>query len=275
MRMAPKESQVQKVLKVSRVQPEEDGIQGPPGPDGPEGPVGPEGPEGIQGPQGEKGDKGDPGQPGPAGLNFRGLWDSSTDYAVNDVVSFDGASYFAVQDNINSVPLGGTTSGIASFFSGGLDENSGQDIAHLFDNRVDTRVSVSFAVPEAVNIHLIGLPIPEGQSADVSFSVTVGASFDGFPVTLDGVVLPLPPGGTAGTTNPLTVSKQNVVLTIAKPNNDAILFHKVLVNGVVWDGITTILGSDSWALLANQGAKGDPGEDGADGPQGEQGPTRT
>lgn len=52
--------------------------------------VGSEGPQGIQGPSGP------PGPVGPAGLEWQGAWDTDSQYAVNDAVGFDGASYFCI-----------------------------------------------------------------------------------------------------------------------------------------------------------------------------------
>lgn len=87
------------------------GPQGDPGPQGPKGDTGAQGPEGLQGPAGATGPKGDPGvqgpqgdtgaqgpqgatgAAGPAGLTWRGLWSASTAYAVNDAVTYLGASY--------------------------------------------------------------------------------------------------------------------------------------------------------------------------------------
>lgn len=62
-------------------------------------------PAGIPGLKGDKGDKGDPGQMGPAGLTFRGSWSNTTDYAQDDSVYYNGASWFAMSDpTIGAVP---------------------------------------------------------------------------------------------------------------------------------------------------------------------------
>lgn len=72
--------------------------------------TGPEGPQGIQGPQGVKGDTGNQGPQGiqgeqgiqgiqgvvgPAGLTWRGTWNSGTAYVKDDAVFYDGSSWFA------------------------------------------------------------------------------------------------------------------------------------------------------------------------------------
>lgn len=73
------------------------------------GATGPAGSPGERGPQGIQGERGEPGQPGaqgPAGqgFRFRGLWDSRTLYAVNDVVNYSGASWIATGSNSNTYP---------------------------------------------------------------------------------------------------------------------------------------------------------------------------
>ena len=106
------------------------GEQGPVGPVGPKGEKGDQGEQGVgvqgaQGVQGEKGDKGDKGDSGndgqdgiqgpvgpqgpagpvsPAGLDWQGAWDVSTAYSKDQVVGYDGASYFALQSSTNKQP---------------------------------------------------------------------------------------------------------------------------------------------------------------------------
>ena len=76
------------------------GPTGPPGGVGPPGPastvpgpVGPPGPLGPPGPQGDPGVSDVPGPPGPPGMNWRGLWNAVTAYAINDTVEEAGSSY--------------------------------------------------------------------------------------------------------------------------------------------------------------------------------------
>src|SRR3954469_12566968 len=63
------------------------GAKGDTGAAGPAGPTGATGPTGLTGPQGLQGVQ---GQPGLIGV-WKGAWASGTPYAVNDVVSFNGA----------------------------------------------------------------------------------------------------------------------------------------------------------------------------------------
>ncbi len=95
------------------------GATGPAGPKGDKGDTGAQGPLGIQGdpgvagpagPAGPKGDKGDPGDTGPEGpqgpegLDWKGPWKTGTEYAVDDAVSLEGASWVAIASNVDSPP---------------------------------------------------------------------------------------------------------------------------------------------------------------------------
>ncbi len=66
------------------------GVTGAAGPVGPQGPQGADGPAGPQGAQGLQGPQGVPGANG-TGFNFRGTFDPTASYAVNDVVTFTPA----------------------------------------------------------------------------------------------------------------------------------------------------------------------------------------
>jgi hypothetical protein len=81
------------------------GIQGPqglPGVTGPPGLTGPAGPVGVAGPTGATGVAGAPGKPG---LVYQGDYSSVTNYALGDVVFFQGASYVSlVEGNRGSSP---------------------------------------------------------------------------------------------------------------------------------------------------------------------------
>ena len=112
------------------VGPASQGPQGPPGPQGPQGATGPQGPAGAQGPQGTvgpqgaagatgaQGPQGTTGAQGPAGpqgvqgaagadgtsIIFRGAWNLTDNYLVNDVVTDLGETWIAVAANTNSQP---------------------------------------------------------------------------------------------------------------------------------------------------------------------------
>ena len=69
------------------------GLQGPPGVDGIPGVQGLIGPPGLRGLTGATGPQ---GVPGPVGLSFQGLYSSTTNYALADGVSWQGAGYVSL-----------------------------------------------------------------------------------------------------------------------------------------------------------------------------------
>ncbi|MDQ2835035.1 MAG: DNRLRE domain-containing protein [Acidobacteriota bacterium] len=80
------------------------GMQGPTGYPGPQGASGPPGPAGASGPQGPaggtgasglSGPAGPAGASGPAGLVYRGAYTASTNYGLNDAVTYLGSSYIS------------------------------------------------------------------------------------------------------------------------------------------------------------------------------------
>jgi N-acetylneuraminic acid mutarotase len=80
------------------------GSAGPAGAAGQTGPAGQQGAQGLMGLTGMTGATGQAGPAGPAGtngtgFNFRNAFDNSASYAVNDVVTFQGASYVATTAN--------------------------------------------------------------------------------------------------------------------------------------------------------------------------------
>ena len=82
------------------------GLQGPVGPTGPIGPAGAQGPIGLTGAQGPQGVQGVPGPIGPAGLTWKGAWSATGTYVKDDVVGYNGASWFCLApvSNSNSTP---------------------------------------------------------------------------------------------------------------------------------------------------------------------------
>jgi hypothetical protein len=68
------------------------------GTNGLQGPTGPQGPQGTQGPAGPKGSDGSQGPVGPIGMNWRGPWDETILYNINDgVFSLSGAGMICIQ----------------------------------------------------------------------------------------------------------------------------------------------------------------------------------
>ena len=68
------------------------------------------GPQGPQGNPGVPGEQGPPGPVGPATFNPRGAWSAANAYAVSDVVTWGGSSYYAtVAKTAGSAPPTGTS----------------------------------------------------------------------------------------------------------------------------------------------------------------------
>ncbi len=94
------------------------GPQGLTGVAGPQGATGATGPQGIKGDtgltgatgaQGPQGLQGLTGPAGPKGMQWRGIWNSSTAYAIDDAVkASDGSSYIAIAASTNQTPPNAT-----------------------------------------------------------------------------------------------------------------------------------------------------------------------
>lgn len=72
------------------------GPQGPTGPQGSPGPQGAPGRDGAQGPQGDRGVVGPQGTAGPVGLTWQGTYASTTNYATNDAVAWQGQTWLSL-----------------------------------------------------------------------------------------------------------------------------------------------------------------------------------
>jgi hypothetical protein len=94
-------------------------VEGPQGPVGPQGvqgergltgPIGPQGEQGLTGLEGPQGEPGIQGEPGPAGAdalwNFVGEYDNGADYAIGDVVTYAGGTYYRVGEPNPGYPPG-------------------------------------------------------------------------------------------------------------------------------------------------------------------------
>lgn len=86
------------------------GIQGIQGIQGPPGPAGQDGQTGATGQTGDTGATGSEGPPGPGVINWRGEHAYGTTYALNDAVSFDGASWICTSPHVaySSTPYEGS-----------------------------------------------------------------------------------------------------------------------------------------------------------------------
>ena len=98
------------------------GVPGPQGPQGIQGVAGPTGPTGPQGPQGitgSTGPAGPTGPTGPAGMNWRGVWNVGTAYAINDGVQENGTSYICLVANTGQDPANPSGGGGGTAFTAG------------------------------------------------------------------------------------------------------------------------------------------------------------
>ena len=83
------------------------GATGPAGASGPAGETGATGPMGLQGPQGPQGIQGPPGSSAGSvtGLNYQGAYSSSTNYAVDDFVTYQGSTFISlIAGNAGNTP---------------------------------------------------------------------------------------------------------------------------------------------------------------------------
>jgi hypothetical protein len=63
------------------------------------------------------------GMTSPAGLTWRGAWSSVATYAGRDAVSYNGASYYALQASVNQTPAPGGTGHWGVLTAPGMDYN--------------------------------------------------------------------------------------------------------------------------------------------------------
>ena len=81
------------------------GPVGPPGPTGAVGPIGLQGNPGVVGPQGPIGATGPVGPIGPPGLTYQGAYHSTTNYALGDIVLWQGITYTSlISSNHGNAP---------------------------------------------------------------------------------------------------------------------------------------------------------------------------
>jgi hypothetical protein len=245
------------------------GIQGESGPAGADGAVGPEGPAGPQGIQGE------PGSAGALGYDWRGTWSDAVSYLTHEIVEYDGAVWFAIEDNINLVPgadpvtvqVGqATTGGAYSTWSAAVHfqhftvnterwithvipafSSSGSDVP-ILDSLGNTLAT--YDIPSSIVEPLaLSNPVHLVPGEAYYFGVRTGRGWSAF-------------GTASGILNPFTE-------TLKKTTFDGADTGKYLGFTVYGDNI------ESWALFVPagpQGIQGEPGPAGADGAVGPEGP---
>lgn len=244
------------------------GVPGPAGGPGPQGPAGPAGSPGIQGSQGipgqagaqgltgpqgaagPSGGTGPQGVAGPVGLSWRGAYNSSTNYALADGVSFNGSAYISI-------------------VAGNQGQTPDQSplVWQLFASAGTAGAGGATGTPGAT-----GPAGPQGLAGPVG---PAGAPGTAGPAGAQGVAGPTgAPGvnGLPGITYRGTYSAATTYIV-----NDAVTFagSSYIALASSNTGNTPASSPAFWALLAQQGAAGATGPagvNGANGAAGVQGP---
>ena len=249
------------------------GAQGPAGPTGPTGATGatgatgsagatgPAGPTGATGPQGPAGAAGATGPAGTngSGFNFRDVFSSSASYAVNDVVTYNGSTYVAIQANAGP---GDPTPN--------LNPNQWSVMAQIGSTGTTGAQGTAGAQ---------GPPGAQGAAGTPGATGTTGPPGPPGPQGSTGLQGPTGPPGTPGAagSNGTGFAFRNTF----DPSATYAVNDVVSYSGTSYVAITTSAGpnnptpdnnNEAWSVMAQQGAAGTPGAAGATGPQGPQGP---
>ncbi len=227
--------------------PEPMGQQGPPG-------------IGIQGPAGPQGPAGAPGAPGTPGLVYQGTYSSTANYALRDVVVWNGSSYASLT---GVEPRQYSRAGARSV---GAADGAG---AHGASGTGGSRR----ARPEPTGVQ--GPVGPPGERGDQGLQGIPGqAGAQGIPGAT-GAMGPQGPMGPIGPAGPVGMSFQGAYSSTANYS---------VGQGVLWQGAGWVslvnnnhgnapdASPSSWAMFAAAGTPGAPGATGASGPAGPAGP---
>ncbi len=235
------------------------------GPQGPVGPPGPQGPTGAQGPMGPQGPAGAAGANGSPGLVYRGTYASTTDYALGDVVSWQGASYVSmIAGNRGNTPSSSPVDWGVLTAQGPAGPQGIQGVAGPQGPQ---------GPPGAT-----GPPGAQGPQGPQGIQGQAGAQGLTGPAGPQGLQGPMGPQGPAGPVG-ITFRGQYSSTT-----------NYSLADGVIYDGsgyVSLVDGNAGntpssspadWALFATgqpgaQGPAGPPGPQGLQGPTGPQGAT--
>jgi Collagen triple helix repeat (20 copies) len=232
------------------------GTQGPIGASGGTGPPGLTGPAGPAGPQGPTGAAGAAGAPGLPGLVYQGNYSSVTNYALGDVVLWQGASYASL-----------------------LDGNHGNTPS---DSLAEWGVLTAQGPAGAT-----GAPGPQGVAGPQGSPGSVGPPGEQGPQGLQGIPGQAGaqgltgPAGTQGVSGPMGPQGPAgpVGMTFQGTYSSAVNYG--MADGVLYNGsayvslVASNVGNTpdespaQWAAFAT----GSPGATGPAGPQGPQGPT--
>ena len=240
------------------------GPQGPAGAAGPQGPQGPPGIQGLIGPAGPAGATGAAGPVGSPGLVYQGAYGSTTNYALGDVVLWQGGSWVSrVSSNHGNTP------DQSPAYWGALTQQGPQGLQGLQG--------------------VAGVPGPQGPPGSVGPPGSTGpqgpqgipgqAGAQGIPGTPgpQGLQGPMGPQGPAG---PVGMTFRGAYSSAANyALGDGVTYagsgYVSLMNSN--HGNTPDLSPAAWGLFATgtagpQGPQGPAGAAGATGPQGQAGP---
>jgi hypothetical protein len=235
------------------------GLQGPIGPagltgttgaPGQAGPMGPQGLTGATGPAGPQGPAGASGTSGAAGLVYQGSYSSTTNYALGDVVEWQGSSYTSlIASNAGNTPsLGPEQWGLLSAQGPvGLTGATGATGSQGPQGLPGSVGPNGPAGPQGLQ----GIP---GQAGAQGIPGTTGATGPGGPMGPQGV-----PGPVGITFQGTYSSTANYALADGVSYNGAGYVSLVASN----HGNTPDQSPQQWALFAAAGASGATGPSGA------------
>lgn len=227
------------------------------GPQGPTGPQGAQGLTGAQGPVGPQGPAGTAGANGSPGMVYRGTYSSTTNYALGDVVFWQGASYASlIAGNLGNTPLSSPADWGVLTAQGPAGPQGIQGVAGPMGSQ-----GLQGATGPA------GATGPQGPQGIPGQAGAQGLTGPAGAQGLQGPMGPLGPAGPAG----MTFRGQY------SPTTNYALADGVIYNGSGYvslassnHGNTPDLSPTDWALFASGGI-GPQGPAGPQGPQGLQG----
>ena len=230
------------------------GIQGPQGVTGATGPPGLTGPAGPAGPLGPTGVAGAAGAPGLPGLVYQGSYSSVTNYALGDVVLWQGASYASL--------LNGNHGNTPSASPGQWGVLTAQGPTGATGAPGPQGVAGPQGLPGSVGPN--GPPGPQGSQG---IPGQAGAQGLTGPAGAQGLSGPMGPQGPAG---PVGMTFQGAYSSAVNYGlADGVLFNGSAYVSLVASnhGNTPDISPTQWSLFAT----GSPGATGSAGPQGPQG----
>ncbi|SEB65908.1 DNRLRE domain-containing protein [Terriglobus roseus] len=283
------------------------GSQGLPGTIGPQGPPGD---IGLPGAKGTTGAQGLTGPQGAAGLQYLGLYDSGTNYALHDAVTYGGGTWISLQETNHGNTPGSLSAWWQQIAAPGLQGATGMQGAAGPTGVAGTQGAQGLTGPEGPQgqpVHFLGawLSTASYRAGDAVF-------YDGSAYIATGAVVGSPPGissmwsllaqrgdtgvmgpqgaqgaaGTAGAAGPsgpigLTGAPGLRWLDAYDPARGYIVGDAVSFNGASYVSVSDVNVAlppgtgPQWSLLAAAGAAGTTGASGINGARGNDGAAAT